>query len=70
MQKNQQSVVLGRDFMILRLTAGDENALSPLGERVARDGAFSRRAGWVRGSGFAIFMAVAHARVLAGTQKP
>jgi hypothetical protein len=56
--------------MILRLTTGHENALSPLGERVARDGAFSRRAGWVRGSGFAIFMAVAHARVLAGTQKP
>jgi hypothetical protein len=33
--------------MILRLTTCHENALSPLGERVARDGAFTSR----RGSG-------------------
>jgi len=31
--------------MILRLTTRHENALSPLGERVARDGAFTGRRG-------------------------
>ncbi|SPE32158.1 hypothetical protein SBA2_670024 [Acidobacteriia bacterium SbA2] len=31
--------------MILRLTTGQENALSPLGERVACDGAFISRRG-------------------------
>ncbi len=31
--------------MILRLTTSRENTLSPLGERVARDGAFTGRHG-------------------------
>jgi hypothetical protein len=36
-------VILSADFMILRLTTGHENVLSPLGQRVARDGAFTSR---------------------------
>jgi hypothetical protein len=57
--------------MILRLTTMYENGkppLSPLGERVARDGAFISRRG--PGEGVPIFMAVPHARRLTGTQKP
>ena len=56
--------------MILPLTTVHENALSPLGERVARDGAFTGRSGSGEGVGSAIFMAVFHARLLTGTQKP
>ena len=56
--------------MILRLTTCRENALAPLGERVARDGAFISRRGPGAGFQLAIFKAVAHARRLAGTQKP
>jgi hypothetical protein len=42
--------------MILRLTTCHENALSPLGEGVARDGTFTGRRGSGEGSGFAVFM--------------
>jgi len=55
--------------MILRLTTIHENGkppLSPLGERVDRDGVFISRRG--SGEGVPIFMAVPHAA--RGTQKP
>jgi hypothetical protein len=51
-------VILGEDIMILRLTTIYENGkppLSPLGERVARDGVFISRRG--PGEGVPIFMA-------------
>ena len=40
-----RAVILSADFMTLRLTTVHENALSPLGERVDRDGAFTSRSG-------------------------
>jgi hypothetical protein len=43
--------------MILWLTTCHENALSPVGERVARDGAFTSRRGPGEGVWFAIFIA-------------
>jgi hypothetical protein len=71
----EAGVISRADFMILRLTTSHENensALSPLGERVARDGAFISRRG--PGEGVlemrvpSIFMAVPHAS--SGTQEP
>ena len=46
----------------------ENGTLSPLGERVARDGVFISRRG--PGEGVPIFMAVGHARGLTGAQKP
>ncbi len=39
------AVILSAGFLILRLTSFHENALSPLGERVVRDGAVISRRG-------------------------
>jgi hypothetical protein len=50
-----RAVILSEDFVIHRLTTDHENALSPLGERVARDRAFISRRGSGKGVRFRYF---------------